>query len=293
MFIFPVSSPRDSLMKKFLLVMCVVTLWSASARAHSDVLLYVTGGTGSGTAITGGKLTTGGIDDGLIVNYPTQFGYDAMQPTNPILGLKVFGYDFGENPLDPYIIGDPGFNNGTAATVGIAPNDGVLPANSVLSIAPITNLLFWDGTGAVNFAAAPLNVQLGFKRGSITGLLSGTGLDAAFPTIGSTGAAGRLHVHTESQLLYSGDANPALPNAPDGVYAFGALLSLSAGGAAPSDPIYFVFNNGLSEELHDSAITYFETAAVPEPGTWALLGSSLAVGLFAGKKWRRRFPTAN
>jgi len=253
------------------------------AQAHSDVLLYINGGTGSGTAITGGKLTTGGYDDAL-----------GLQPGNPQLIQRVFGYDFGEDPLDPYIIGDPGFNNGAGASVGITPNNGVLPNGATLSITPVSALFYWNGTGPVNFTPAPAGVELGFKRGSTTGLVSSAGTLTAFPTIGITDASGRMHVHVESQLNFTDGANPDLPNAPDGIYYYGAFLSLSTGGVAPSDPIYFAFNNGLTEVQHDDAIAFIETniAAIPEPGTWGLLACFLVGGIIAGQRLRHRIAVA-
>ena len=59
----------------------------------------------------------------------------------------------------------------------------------------LTNLQYWDGTGAVSFAPAAAGIDLGITRGSNTVHISGSGLSGTVPTIGSTGAAGRLHVH--------------------------------------------------------------------------------------------------
>ena len=283
------SSVRN-IMRPILLAVLLSVGLGRIAQAHSDVLLYISGGSGSGTGITGGKLMTGGFDDGL----PVQPA-DPLLP-NPVLVQRVFGYDFGEEPSDPYIIGDPGFNNSAAASVGITPNNGVLPNGSVLGITPVSILFYWDGNGAVNFTPAPAGVELGFKRGSTTGLVSNAGTLATFPTIGTTDGLGRLHVHTESQLNFTDGADPALPNAPEGIYYYGAILSLSTGGVAASDPIYFAYNNGLTETQHDEAISFIENniAAVPEPGTWACVVCCLgAVGYWGGKKMRRQVSAAN
>lgn len=276
-------------LSRFLFSFAVVSWFVSTAAAqHGDVLLYITGGTGSGIGITGGKLTTGVSNDGLTVNHPSLPSYDPLLETNPVLGVNVFGFDFGEDPLDPYLIGDPGFKNDTGPTVGIAPNNGVLPGNSTLTISPVSVLLYWDGIGSVDFTPAPAGVTFGFKRGSVTGLLSGTGTDAPFPTIGTTNpTTGRIHVHVESQLNFSDGSDPMLPNAPNGIYYYSALLGLSSGGVAPSDPVHFVYNNGLTEEQHDAAMA--AVSAIPEPGTWALIVCGLgAAGYGLGQKMRRR-----
>lgn len=117
----------------------------------------------------GGKIVTGGHDDVLGTDNITQ---------------HVFGYDFNEDPMFPYTIGDPGFNNGTFA-IGVYPNDGLLPANFTLGIDVLTNLRYWDGTGAVSFGPAAAGIDLAITRGS-TMHISGSGLSGTVPTIGST-----------------------------------------------------------------------------------------------------------
>ncbi len=226
---------------------------AARAVAHEDVTPYE----------LNGKIVTGGHDDGLATNNITQ---------------RVFGYDFGEDPFDPYFIGDPGINNGAFA-VGVFPNDGLLPANFTLGFDVVTNLLYWDGGGSVSFAPAPVDVSLGLQRGSNTVLVDALGQSGTVPTIGSTGALGRVHVHLNSMLNYQGSFDPSDPNAPDGVYLVGLTLKLPDSGLADSDPIYLVYNNGLDETLHDEAIDWVQENLVPEPSTWLLatVGSCAAV----------------
>lgn len=253
-----------------LIVGLVASCWLAgslnTSAQHADVVPYG----------LNGQIVTGSHNDFT--------GEDVIEQ-------RVFGYDFGEDLGDPYIIGDPGFNNGGFAA-GVFPNDGLLPTFSTLAFDVVTQLFYWDGTGAVNFAPAPVDVLLGLRRGSNTGFVDGAGNQTGtWPTIQGTGAAGRVHEHLESQLLFTDGANPAAPNAPNGIYYIGMQLKLtptvnSNGTLTNSDPIYIVYNNGLSEEVHDAAIGYIETNVVPEPGTWTMLALGGVAGLWS---IRRRF----
>lgn len=241
------------------IVFLLLTAIAASLQAHDDVVPYE----------LNGKIFTGGHDDAL--------GTDTIVQ-------RVFGYDFGEEPSDPYIIGDPGFNNG-AFGIGIFPNDGLLPVNQTLTFSVLTNLQYWDGTGSVSFDAAPAGVDLGIKRGSFTLHVSGTGQSGVTPTLGGTAAAGRLHVHVESQLNFTDGTDLTLPNAPEGIYLVGLELALP--GLTNSDPIYFLYNNGLDEEIHDEAINWVEANLVPEPSSLSLAAISL-LGMAAFGRQRRR-----
>ena len=239
-----------------------MALGSAAAWADFDVAPYA----------LGGKIVTGGHDDVLGSDNITQ---------------QVFGYAFGEDPLDPYIIGDPGFNNGTFM-IGIYPNNGLLPTFSTLGFDVLTNLKYWDGTGAISFSTAPAGVDVGITRGSNTVHIGGAGLTGTVPTIGSTGSAGRLHVHVQSTLNFSDGTNPTLPNAPDGLYLFGLEMTLPGSGVANSDPIYFVYNNNLSDSLHDEGIAWVQAHLVPEPSPWFLMTVALGtLGAIGRRKAKR------
>jgi hypothetical protein len=280
--------PARCIMRKFFLgwlIVCATVVYGTAApqtaSAHFDIVPYVNGGT---------KILTGGHDD---------------VTAEDVISLSVFGYDFGEDLLDPYFIGDPGFNNGSGFTTGLFPNNGLLPQNHSLGFDITTNLLYWDGTGAANFTPAPSNVYLGLQRGSSinlgnTGFVGGTGpVFGTTPVVGSTGTVGRVHDHVNSLLMYSTETDPALilagstnptpPNAPDGIYTLGIQLRLrdSLGNTNyTSDPVFLVYNNALSEELHAEAIEWVEANLVPEPATWVACG--LFALAFAGAGLRRR-----
>lgn len=235
-------------------------IWLVSAAmvvAHDDVVPYA----------VDNQIITGGHDDVLGTDNVTQ---------------RVFGLDFGEDPADPFVIGDPGFNNGSFA-IGVFPGDGLLPQNITLGFVPVSNLWYWDGLDAVDFSSAPADVSVGLKRGSNMVSISGSGQTGTVPTIGSTGTSGRLHVHLESILQYSGSADPSAPNAPDGIYLLSLQLTAPGSALKNSDPIYLVYNNGLSEETHDLAMGWVEQTLVPEPGS-AVLGALGLLGIVGLRK---------
>ncbi|MFO0912577.1 MAG: hypothetical protein U0795_06455 [Pirellulales bacterium] len=235
-------------------------IWSVSAAAsvaHDDIVPYA----------VDNQIVTGGHDDVL--------GTDTITE-------RVFGLDFGEDPADPYVIGDPGFNNGSFA-IGVFPGDGLLPQNITLGFAPVSDLWYWDGADAVDFGPAPTDVSLGLKRGSNMVSISGSGQSGTVPTIGNTGTSGRLHVHLESLLQYADSVDPSAPNAPDGIYLLSLVLTAPGSNLKNSEPFYLVYNNGLSEEVHDMALGWVEQTLVPEPGS-AVLGALGLLGLFAVRR---------
>jgi hypothetical protein len=247
------------------LTFLAILFGAAAARAqHADVVPYA----------FNGKIVTGSHNDTTLEDN---------------LELRVFGYDFGEEPSDPYFIGDPGFNNGAFA-IGVFPNNGLLPAGFTLGFDVVTNLQYWDGVGGVSFSDGPLDVSLGLQRGSNTVLVSGSGQTGTVPTIGSTGGSGRVHVHLGSLLISTDGINPDLPNAPDGIYMLGMTLKLPGSGLENSDTLYFVYNNGLDEEVHDLAMEWVEnTLVVPEPSSYLLMATAAgALGLIGWRKRRSR-----
>jgi len=243
-------------LRSALILGCLAIAYRATAHAHDDVVPYG----------FGGKIMTGGHDDVTASNTVNE---------------RVFGFDFGETPEDPYSIGDPGFNNG-AFGIGIFPNDGKLPSGYTLGFDVVSNLQYWDGSGSVAFSPAPSDVTLGLQKGSFTVDISATGQSGTVPSIGSTGSSGRLHIHLASLLNSVDGTNPNDPNAPIGAYMIGLALKLPGSGLANSDPIYIIYNNGLDEATHDLALDWARDnlLAVPEPSSWILMASA-GVGLIA------------
>lgn len=234
-----------------------------SARAqHADVVPYT----------NGSAILTGAHDD---------LGGTTSQ------SMSVFGYDFGEDPLDPWIINDPGFNNSSAFTTGVFPNDGKLPTQSSLALAIAAGaygpLHFWDGSGSPSFTPASDGVGINLNKGSFNLLIGGSTTTGSLG-IASTGLQGRVHQHLNSSIGsgWNGTAFTT-PGAADGLYAFG--VTLSAGGLT-SEPIYFLYNVGLTETVHDEAIAWYEAnvVAVPEPSSATLAGIAIAGSMWLGRR---------
>lgn len=233
------------------------------AQDHSDIR----------PRVGGGKILTDGFEDG-------------PQATTP--NIRVFGYDFGENVDDPFLVADPGIN----AAVGSGLSEGAAFQFNLLS-----NLRFWDGTGGVAFSAVTTGETLDVNFGAQTRTLAGSSVPQAGFTIQAVGAGGTLHRHLNAFL--NGPDGNTLPagagswgpgdgvQAADGVYLFSMqLLQSPAGGIAASDPIYILYNNGLDEELHDEAMNWVTANLVPEPGSVCLVG--IGMGVLALKRCRRR-----
>lgn len=221
------------------------------ASAHFDVQPYV----------SGGQIITGGTDDATGTHEPV---------------VRVFGYDFGEDPADPFFAQDPGFN--AAAGSG-------LPGGSQLRFNVLSSLLYWNGTGSPAFTN-PASESLTFSFGANSRTVTGTsGAQSGF-SLQTVNADGSVHRHLNSFLNGSdGNAVPASIDgveAPAGVYALAMQLTSSSTAVTASEPFYLVFNNGLSEQLHDQAIDFVATTLVPEP---ALLGS-VALLPWAGRRRR-------
>jgi hypothetical protein len=66
---------------------------------------------------------------------------------------------------------------------------------------------------------------------------------------------------------------------------FGLQMTLAGSGLGNSDPIYFVYNNNLSDAVHDEAIVWVQANLVPEPATWVMMATAL-LGLSA-VRWQK------
>ena len=263
---------------------CVVLNAQASAQ-HADVSPY----------IQNSKIVTGAWQDG-----PGTFTPSA----------RTFGYDFGEDPLDPYFIADPGIN---ARPSNNAPVNFPSGASSLVPGATLRfdlkvvhtalgtpnsgnhTLLYWDGSDLnadvlidesdVNFVAPPGNgsglfesLRMNFgSKNATAGVATGNVTGFVIDTAEITPDPGEIHDHLNSFLnSFDNEVDPTdLVNAPEGIYLVQLTLGTNASGIAESEPIWFVFNNGLDEGVHDAALDWVGSTVVPEPGVIGLLGIAI------------------
>lgn len=180
--------------------------------------------------------------------------------------------DFGERVFaaDMFVSGPNWF----ADEPGIFIEEGSLPDNTQVGFTLTSPLLYWDGTGDVNFAQAADAMTLAFGPASVS-----TGSDdtpvPGFNLTFDADQAGGFDEHFD-YLLDGG--------APAGIYLLANTFSLT--GAADSEVIYTVFNAGLDEGTHDIAIDYVENVIVPAPTGAALL----TLGGLGAAIRRRRSP---
>jgi hypothetical protein len=224
------------------LALGLATAGVLAAGEHYDLSPY----------LVSGQLLVGGLDhDGNAVPPP----------------VSVFGYEFGEEPLDPYNPADPGVNQ-QAGT-------GNLPAGAALRYNILGSLIYWDGVTEASWGLPPGATYLNLTMGTTTRTLTGTSGPQAGSLIQSVASNGSVHKHFVSSLF----AAPGSSNVPgdigfvdpvDGIYAFQIELTLTpiGGSTLVSDPVWIVFNNGLTEEQHEEAME----SLIPEPASLSLLG---------------------
>jgi hypothetical protein len=250
----------------FLAVAAVLIIFHAGAAARADLDIS--------PRVVSGRIATYGFDDGL----PPA---SALTPDVH----RVFEFGF-EDPLSPNSTEDPGVH-ALATTSGFIPSG--LPNGAKMGFDVFTNLLYWNGTGAVSPGAVPSGETLQLGLGSTVTVGSGPGFYAGFliGTIGSDGDQG-LHVHLNSTLNGVGAVDPA-----DGIYLIGMQLRLmQADGTTPfpgidaSLPFYVLYDHGAAAGAIEDAVAYAEANLVPEPPTIVLSG--LGGLLVAGGGWRRR-----
>lgn len=207
--------------------------------------------------LVGGELLIGGL------------AHDGHAFAPPI---GAFGYEFGEDPFDPYNAGDPGVNQ----AIGV----GNLPVGAALGYNIMNDLLYWDGTDDPEFGAPPGETYITLLINTDFRTLDADSGPQAGAHIQSVSPAGTVHDHFITSLYNApghgnkpgiGDATYQQP--PDGIYAFSLELTLNDSGTVyTSAPFWIVMNNGLNEHEHHEAME-----AIPEPASLGLMAAGLAL----------------
>lgn len=151
-------------------------------------------------------------------------------------------------------------SNWFAGEPGIFIEEGSLADNTQVGFTLTSALLYWDGTGAVNFTQASNAMTLSFGPASVSTAFNNNPV-AGFSLNYDADQAGGFDEHFD----YTMDAS-----AGAGIYVLANTFSLT--GASDSDVIFTVFNAGLDEAFHEEAIEYVEAVLVPAPGATGLLG---------------------
>lgn len=194
--------------------------------------------------------------------------------------VRVFAFEFGEIPEQPYFLPDPGFHP--------LPGSG-FASGSLVGFDLIAPLQYWSGSGAPAFAPVTTgeSIRLDFGANSVvsTGGSVPTPAGYGFGLIDSTG---EFDDHLETYLIGNG-GTIASPGSPaEGIYLLTLSVTSSTAGVTPSAPVYALFVNGEFESELLGAATFVRdtfapgtTLIVPEPTSLAAIAG---IGLIARRR---------
>lgn len=163
--------------------------------------------------------------------------------------VRVFAYEFGEIPGQPFYLPDPGFHP--------LPGSGFAPG-TVLSFAVLSGLSFWDGSGPVSFGAVPGGETLRLELGSNSITVGNAPPAPAGFAIEAVDANGEFDEHLDSYLERGGGLDPT-----DGIYLISMELIASDPAIANSAPLYILYNNELDDELLGDAREWVRDTFAP------------------------------
>jgi hypothetical protein len=170
---------------------------------------------------------------------------------------RVFGAEFGGDPMFPFLATEPGFQT------------------LLSSFSSLTSLTFniedeigrWNG-GGFDFGLDE-SMTLSFEGSSVD---SAGGFVSGFDIM--TDAGGYLHDHFFMNLNGAGRSDPL-----DGVYLMPLSFEITGNASSRSLPFWFVLNLNMSEEDHEAAIDWVTAELAPAPGGLALLGLAFMGGV--------------
>jgi len=189
--------------------------------------------------------------------------------------IRIYGYQFADDPLDPYYPTDPGVNQASGV--------GHLPAGLPLRYSILSRLHDWDGSGSPALGAPTGCVCLTLTMGASTRTLDPASAPQAGSLIQPVASDRSAHRHFVASLFAGPEssnvpADPACLQPPLGIYASSLDLNLAdADTIHTSDPSRVLFNNGLSEEDHDALMHHIASSAIPEPGALPFLARTPAM----------------
>lgn len=208
--------------------------------------------------VVGGKIVTNAFQDALAIE---------------VKNVRVFAFEFGEDPLDPYFLEDPGFH--PLAGSGFTPG-------SLVGFNLIAPLQFWDGAGTPAFSTTPAGETMSLAFGSSSVIAGGSVPSPAGFNFGLIDPNGEFDDHLNTSLL-----NGTLATPTEGIYLLSMVVTSSDTSLIPSEPIYLLFANGELEEQLDGAREFVRDTfapdtnlpVVPEPSALGLLAGAAILGL--------------
>jgi hypothetical protein len=156
---------------------------------------------------------------------------------------------------------------------GFDSEPGTFQVTDVVSVRPVvygTGLDFWNGSSWQDLTPRSETLEMEDPSDEIV-TFSGVGFTQTAGFLGELFPEpdGAIHQHFKFTLS---DSPSGPPGPTTGAYRI--LLQASSSSYSPSTPFYVVFNRGLGDEQFEEAI---HAMAVPEPGTYAMLGLGLGV----------------
>lgn len=232
-------------MNKRSLVMCVAgVLLAAPGLAHEGLDVLLL------PDVSSGALRTGSYDDGssMVVSE----------------NERVFLGEFGEA-----IPGEPNY----ADAPGFRALDGAFTAGDQWGFWITDAVRVWDHVAGDFDTLSTYTISLGFGPLRVMSATTAGGVVNGFDlTIPSGGFDDHLDVTLDA---------PTGPEA-NGIYLL--RLSLRATGLAASENIWFVYNRGMDELMHEAAEEYVRDVLVPGPGV--LLVGALSVFVIGARRRR-------
>jgi hypothetical protein len=194
--------------------------------------------------------------------------------------VRVFAFEFGEIPGQPFFLPDPGFHP--------LPGSGFAEGSNV-GFNVTSGLTYWDGSGSVNFGTVPGGETLRLALGANSVTVGNSPPVPGGFNIAAVDASGEFDEHLESFLERGGGLDPT-----NGIYFLSMEVNTDMSGVSTSPPLFLLYNNGLDEELlQDARVFVRDTFApgtnlpeIPEPAMLAPL--VLPAAMLSRHRHRRR-----